>query len=323
VDGAHGRAAGRAVPGLTFERIAALAASGEPFALATVTWRRGPSSGKGGSKAAVYPDGRVEGWLGGACAEPTVVRVALEALQDGGSRLLVLGEDDGRHGVTAVPMACSSEGAMEVFVEAVLPAPDLWVVGRSPAVHTLEALAGTLGWRVRVVDVDLDLSAVGPRSMVVVATQGHYDEPAVEAALATPAGYVGLVASQKRASTVRTFLRQQGVPEEELTRLRAPAGLDLGATSHEEIAVAVLAELVALRASRTATPPVEVTLPVTAVDPVCGMTVDVERARFVSEHDGSMVYFCAAGCQRSYDADPGAFGPAALGAPARPRRGES
>ncbi len=295
------------MPGLTFDRIAALAASGEPFALATVTWRRGPSSGKGGSKAVVHPDGRVEGWLGGACAEPTVVRVALEALQDGASRLLVLGEDDHRPGVIAVPMACSSEGAMEVFVEPVLPAPDVWVVGRSPAVHTLSALAGTLGWSVRVVDVDLDLSDVGPRSMVVVATQGHYDEPAVEAALATPAGYVGLVASQKRAGAVLTYLREQGVDETALARLRAPAGLDLGATAHEEIAVAILAELVALRASRTAGPPVEVAQPATAVDPVCGMSVDVARARFTSEHEGGVVYFCAAGCKRAFDADPSAF----------------
>lgn len=294
--------------GLTFDRVAALAASGQPFALATVTWRRGPSSGKGGSKAAVHPDGTVEGWLGGACAEPTVVRVALEALQDGASRLLVLGEDDARDGVTAVPMACSSEGAMEVFVEPVLPPPDLWVVGRSPAVRMLSALAGTLGWSVRVVDVDLDLAAVGPRSMVVVATQGHYDEPAVEAALATPAGYVGLVASAKRASAVREHLRGQGVDDAALTRLHAPAGLDLGATSHEEISVAILAELVARRAARTATPPVEVAQPETGIDPVCGMTVDVARARFVSEHDGGMVYFCAAGCQRAFDADPAAFG---------------
>jgi xanthine dehydrogenase accessory factor len=272
-----------------------------------VTWRRGPSSGKGGSRAVIHNDGRVEGWLGGACAEPTVVRAALAALQDGEARLLVLGADDGRPGVVSVPMACSSEGAMEVFVEPVLPAPDVWVVGRSPAVRTLETLAGALGWRVHVVDVDLDLSGVGPRSMVVVATQGHYDEPAVEAALATPAAYVGLVASQKRASAVRTFLSEQGVAAESLTRLRAPAGLDLGATAHEEIAVAILGELVALRSSRSAAPAVEVAAPATAVDPVCGMTVDVEQARFVSEHDGRPVYFCAAGCKRAYDSDPAAY----------------
>ncbi len=293
-------------------RAAELAAAGEPFALATVTWRRGPSSGKGGSRAVVHPDGTVEGWLGGACAEPTVVRHALEALQDGEPRLLVLGEPDARPGVVQVAMACSSEGAMEVFVEPVLPAPDLWVVGRSPAVQTLAALAEVLGWTAHVLDAGrvstpLDLSGVGPRSMVVVATQGHYDEPALEAALATPAAYVGLVASAKRASAVRDYLREQGVTDEALTRLSAPAGLDLGATAHHEIAVAVLAELVARRGQRTVAAPVSVAQPEQARDPVCGMSVDVATARFRSAHGGDVVYFCAAGCKRAFDADPAAF----------------
>lgn len=293
-------------------RAAALAAEGVPFVLATVTWRRGPSSGKGGSRAVIHPDGSVEGWLGGACAEPTVVRHALEALRDGEPRLLVLGEPDARDGVTHVAMACSSEGAMEVFVEPMLPAPDLWVVGRSPAVQTLVSLAGALGWTTHALDAGqastpMDLTGVGPRSMVVVATQGHYDEPALEAALATPAFYVGLVASHKRAATVRAYLVERGVTEQSLTRLHAPAGLDLGATPHQEIAVAILAELVALRARSTAVAPVEVAQKQEALDPVCGMTVDVATARFRSEYEGGMVYFCAAGCKRAFDADPSAF----------------
>ncbi len=291
-----------------FDRIAALAASGDPFAVATVTWRRGPSSGKGGSKAVIHPDGRVEGWLGGACAEPTVVRHALEALQDGAPRLLVLGESDARPGVVTVSMACASEGAMEVFVEPVLPAPDVWVVGRSPAVQTLATLATAIGWTAHVLDdVSLDLSGVGPRSAVVVATQGHYDEPAVQAALATPAAYVGLVTSSKRAAGVLVWLREQGVGDADVARLRAPAGLDLGATAHQEIAVAILAELVALRAMPSSAPPVAVSVPDQALDPVCGMTVDVATARFRSEVADGVVYFCAAGCKRAYDADPGAF----------------
>lgn len=292
-------------------RAAALAAAGEAFAVATVTWRRGPSSGKGGSKALILADGTVEGWLGGACAEPTVVRHALETLQDGTPRLLVLGEVDDRPGVTQVPMACSSEGAMEVFVDPVLPVPDVWVVGRSPAVQTLAELVGVLGWQAHVVGDDLDLSGVGPRSAVVVATQGHYDEPALQAALATPAAYVGLVASAKRAATVRAYLAAEGLDDETLTRLRAPAGLDLGATGHTEIAVAVLAELVALRTVPGGTGPVPVTLPESAVDPICGMIVDVATARFVSV-DGSVsdgdgkVYFCAAGCQQAWESRRGA-----------------
>jgi xanthine dehydrogenase accessory factor len=294
------------------QRVAALAADGVAFALATVTWRRGPSSGKSGSRAIIHADGRVEGWLGGACAEPTVVRHALQALRDGEPRLLVLGETDHRPGITQVAMACASEGAMEVFVEPVLPAPQLWLVGRSPAVAALAGMAGVLGWSVTVVDAQLadaalDLSGAGPRSMIVVATQGHYDEPAVAAALATPAGYVGLIASRKRAAALREYLGEQGVSEAALARLRAPAGLDLGPTAHQEIAVAVLAELVAERSRTAAAAPVVVAEPETAVDPVCGMSVDVATARFRSEYDGAVVYFCAAGCQRAFEKDPAGY----------------
>lgn len=287
-------------------RAAELRASGEPFVLATVTWRRGPSSGKGGSKAIIGPDGSVEGWIGGACARPTVVREALASLEDGSPRLLSLGTDDHRPDVVQVPMACASEGAMEVYVEPMMPEPDLHVVGSSPMTETLGALAGVLGWRVSVVD-EPDFARVDASSMVVVATQGHFDEPAVEAALETPARYVGLVASEKRAAGVIEWLRERGVKEEAVARVRSPAGLDLGPVEHDEIAVAVLAELVALKASGGLSESVDVHPPATAVDPVCEMTVDVMSTRFTSRHDGTTYYFCAAGCQRAFEADPSSF----------------
>ncbi len=120
--------------------------------LATVVWRRAPSSGRQGSKAIISPAGDVEGWLGGACAAPTVVRRALESLEDGKPRVLVLGEHDSREGVEVVPMACESEGAMEVYLEPVLPTPELVVVGDSPMVGALVEMAAVLGWRSRSVD---------------------------------------------------------------------------------------------------------------------------------------------------------------------------
>ncbi len=288
------------------DRAARLRAEGRPFALATVTWRQGPSSGTPGAKAIVHPDGSTEGWIGGACAEPSLVAAALEALKDGRPRLLTLGRADSREGVTEVPMACSSEGAMEVFVEPMMPSPTVHVVGRSPMVDTLARLVGDVGWRVVVVD-EPRLSGVTEDSFVIVATQGHYDEPALEAALATPARYVGLVASAKRAAAVMEWLRGRGVGEEELTRVRAPAGMDLGPVAHEEIAVAILAEIVALRASGLLGGTVNVAEPQQAIDPVCGMTVDVAAARWVGEHGGVKVYFCAPGCQKAYESDPSAF----------------
>ncbi len=286
-------------------RAAQLREQGKPFAIATVTWRRAPSSGKPGSKAIIYPDGTVEGWMGGACAQPTVVRNALEALVDGRPRTLVLGEPDLRDGVVNVSMACSSEGAMEVFVEPIAVTQHLVVVGSSPMTELLARLAAELGWRVSATD-ESEILDVSSGSYVVVATQGHYDEPAVQAALATDAAYVGLVASEKRAASVREWLRNNGVTDEQLARLRAPAGLDLGHVAHEEIAVAILAELVATRAMLPMGQ-TEVEMPEEAIDPVCGMTVDVATARWRSEHDGKTIYFCAPGCQKAYDANPSAF----------------
>ena len=285
---------------------AALRGRGEPFALATVTWRRGPSSGKGGSKAIIRPDGSVTGWIGGACARPTVVREALAALGDGQPRLLSLGSDERRPDVIAVPMACASEGAMEVYVEPVLAAPDLHIVGSSPMTETLAALAAAMGWRVSHLD-DVGFGELSEASMVVVATQGDFDEPAVEAALGTPARYVGLVASSKRAAGVVEWLVSRGVSDEALARLRSPAGLDLGPVEHDEIAVAILAELVALRGAGGFTEVIEVSQPETAIDPVCEMTVDISTARFVTEHDSKTYYFCAAGCQRAFEANPDTY----------------
>jgi xanthine dehydrogenase accessory factor len=310
-----------------------LADRGEPFAFATVVWRRAPSSGQEGSTAVIRSDGTVRGWLGGACAEPTVVREARSAIAEGTPRLLFLGTTEElaqhqRHGVVSVPIACQSEGALEVYVEPVLPKPHLVVIGRSPAVDTLAALAGALGWEAVVVDdggsedghpsaargvTSLDLSAAGagPRSFVVVATQGHYDEDALEHALATPARYVALVASRKRAQAVLGYLRDRGAGEEGLQRVHSPAGLDLGAVAHEEIAVAILAEMVKEKAAGEGAPaPSAETGRHEAVDPVCGMTVDVATARYRAVHESRTFYFCSAGCLAAFEAEPARFGAA-------------
>lgn len=292
-----------------------LASRGEAFVLATVIWRHSPSSSKEGATAIVTADGEVRGWLGGACAEPTVVREALRCLEEGTPRLLFLGPPDElaahrREGVVAVPIACQSEGALEVYVEPVLSQPQVVAIGRSPAAKALAGLAAALGWRSVHLDGDaLDLSGVDAGSYVVVATQGHYDEDALAHVLETPAAYVGLIASRRRADAVLGYLRDRGVSEQLLARVHAPAGLDLGRTSTEEIAVAVIAEIVQLRAAgslmpdRAATPVVRHE----ALDPVCGMTVDVATARHRAVHEGETVYLCSAGCLARFEADPAAY----------------
>jgi xanthine dehydrogenase accessory factor len=300
------------------DKAAELARNGEEFALATVVWRQGPSSGQQGARAIITAAGERYGWIGGACAEPIVVREAHDVIRSGQARLLLLGapEQFGAavpEGMAVVPISCQSEGAMEVFIEPVVPAPHLLVVGRSPMAHTLTDLATDLGWRAELTDAlqtGEELADIGPRTSVVIATQGHGDEEAVEAAVSSSAPFVGLVASRKRGEAVRGYLADRGVPRDRLDRVRVPVGLDLGHTSHREIAVAVLAELVRLRAAGELVPPAGAAerpaAPATATDPICGMTVTADTSGRPIEHDGVTYYFCCPGCHDAFERDPGA-----------------
>jgi xanthine dehydrogenase accessory factor len=289
-----------------------LAAEGRPFALATVVSVRRPASARRGDRAVVTPDGRLAGWVGGACSEPAVIREALRALADGEPRLLRIcppqasrpadthpgGERsserrDHELDVVIAESTCASEGTVEVLIEPELPAPLLAVVGDSPAAVTLRQLAETIGWR-----VTSDLGAGA--DAVVVATMGRGDEEALDAALALPAGYVGLVASAKRAGVVLGHLRERGLDEAALARVRSPAGLDLGPLVQPEIAVAVLAELVAWRhVARIAQAPAP-----EAVDPVCGMSVSITADTPQLDHGGRTYWFCCAGCLERFARDP-------------------
>ena len=300
--------------------------------LATVVWRRGPSSGQQGSKAVVLADGTVHGWLGGACAEPSVVRHALECLSSGEPSLLFLGQPeelDGRahDGVQSIAMACESEGALEVYLEPHRPEPQVIAVGRSPAVDALAEMALSVGWRAVIIDADgdpdlhvrpelvrtkLDFGGllIDGATAVVVATQGHYDDLALTAALgAGEAGYVGLVASPRRAAAVIDHLRDQSLPDTALNRVQAPAGINLGRVSNAEIAVSVMAELVARRArgELTTTQARATTHRREAIDPVCGMTVFVDDAKYHTMHGGMDYWFCASGCLRVFETDPADF----------------
>lgn len=309
-----------------------LTSRGEPFAQATVVWRRSPSSGQVGSQAIITADGSLTGWIGGACAEPAVIAEATRALAEGTPRLMFLGPPEElathqRDGMISVPISCQSEGAMEVYVEPVLPQPHVVAIGRSPAADAVARMAAALGWRATVVDdrgspddhpavdqvltsLDFEDGFLSERSLVVVATQGHYDEEALERALASSASYVGLVASRNRARAVLGYLRDRGLSEEQLARVHAPAGLDLGRVRPEEIAAAIIAELVQLKASGALapSPPMQPASAVhESIDPVCGMTVMVADARYRAIHAGETYYFCSAGCRSVFEADAASF----------------
>jgi xanthine dehydrogenase accessory factor len=298
------------------ERALELTRSGVPFALATVVWRKAPSSGQHGSRAIITSDGELFGWIGGACAEPVIIREAQHAIAEGLPRLVWLGQADefeGMHvpnGVMTVPMSCQSEGALQIYIEPSSVAPRLVIVGRSPMAVTLAEMAGLLDWRVDLLDgPDFTSGRADSRSVIIIATQGHGDEDVLETAIAASPAYLGVVASAKRSEALRGYLGDRGVDQSVIDRIRVPVGLDLGHTSHREVAVSVLAELVQRRAAgefpmggAVAVRKVE-----EVVDPVCGMTVAVDAANYPVEHDGHTYYFCCPGCRYSFKKDPASF----------------
>jgi xanthine dehydrogenase accessory factor len=314
---------------------------GEPFAVAVVVRVDRPVSAHAGDRAVVTADGRLQGWVGGSCAEPVVVREALAALADRRPRLVRIrpvGQPapPDQPGVVTELTACASEGGLDVFVEPRLPDARLLVAGSSPAARTLARLAGVLGEHVTAVLDDprteqlpgaertVGVAALAEAGLeetdaVVVATMNRHDEAALRAALATRAGYVGLVASRRRGRQTLALLQEQGTPAADLKRIRTPAGLDLGPSTQEEIAVAILAELVAWRHQQQSTPaqtqapppapglhlPATTTeLPHTATDPVCGMTVPVTPTTLSAEAAGQRFWFCNPGCRDSFTAAP-------------------
>jgi xanthine dehydrogenase accessory factor len=318
--------------------IGELTRRGEAFAIATVVWRQSPSSSQPGSRAIITAEGELRGWIGGACAEPVVIREAQRVLADGTARLLLLGSPEQfgaagplgplgplgpfghqvPEGMTLVPISCQSEGALEIYIEPVLPVPHLMVIGDSPMARTLADMAKALGWRCELVSgADFAAERASERSMIVVATQGHDDEGVLERAAAARPAYLGLVGSRRRGATVLGYLADRGVPRDQLDRVHIPAGLDLGRTTHREIAVAILAELVQLRASgalrlsgapgvptvTSASPasPAATASPAAAAvtDPVCGMTVEASGQPVTC--DGVDYYFCSAGCRQAFE----------------------
>ena len=335
--------------------MAELTAAGRPFAIATVVAVRRPTSARPGARGIVHPDGAIEGWVGGSCAQPIVVREALRALADGQPRLLRISREvpsDSRRGdgIVEEVMTCHSGGTLEIYVEPQLPAPALWVAGTTPIAGALVTLGAAAGFRVTVIDpiadaeafpgaasivADIDFGGLQPGTSpyVVVATQGQWDEEAVATALRRDVAYVGLVASPTRAATVRAYLRDEGVPEERIAALRAPAGLDLGAETAEEVALSILGELVQVRRGRAsfvaspgpatmvgeaalaapAATTLEVSDDIVLLDPVCGMTVEREYARHLAEHGGVVYAFCSIGCRARFMKDPTAYVPAESG----------
>jgi len=293
-----------------------LTTSGQPFALATVVRCEPPASARPGAKAVILPDGSMQGWVGGSCAQPMVVREAQQALRDGKPRLVRLSPtagEEGRQspGVAEYLMTCHSGGSLEIFIDPVIPKPRLCLVGETPIVQALASIGALLGYQIDVVEPTVETPepfGAGTRTFVVIATMGTADEGPLEAALLSLAPYVALVSSPRRAEVMRDYLTARGMVPAQLEKLRAPAGLNIGAQTPEEIALSIMAEIV----QTCSTLPIDagvavVAPPREARDPVCGMSVTIEGARHVFEHGGATYYFCCAQCRSRFEVEPALF----------------
>jgi xanthine dehydrogenase accessory factor len=311
-----------------FARLAELERERTPFAIATVVARRSPVSSHIGDRALILANGAIDGFVGGACARDVVRREALRAIRNGRSRLLKIrpaGQPDTEvpsNDAVVAPMGCASGGAVDVFIEPHVPLRRLVVVGDTDVADAVARIANQIPYDVlRVVDArELDdlrsvpgVRAIGlgtleemvrsespdrARFVAIVASQGHYDEEALEILLAAEPTFVGLLASRRRAADVSFNLAQRGMSAERIASIHAPVGLDLGARAPGDVAIAIMAEIVAATSSAIDAPEaVDVRV---AVDPVCGMEVEFENARYRTEQGGSTYVFCSAGCQAQF-----------------------
>jgi len=299
-----------------------LTQAGKPFVMATVVWCERPTSAKPGAQAIIQENGQIIGWIGGSCAQPVVLREAVRLLHEGGEPFLLrLGAPDigiARRDVRIFPMLCTSGGVLDIYMEPHLPPAQLLLIGDSPVITALQQLASVLDFAIiRLDSADLSEVQINERTYILVATHGQYDENVLEQALRSSATYVGMVGSRRRAADCRAYLRASGLTEQQIAHLKAPTGLDIGAVTPEEIAASILAELVQVkrrkvgsderssRQEREQQHQISVTSAAnTAIDPVCGMIVEIATARHSSVYEGRDFYFCCPACKRLFEQNP-------------------
>jgi xanthine dehydrogenase accessory factor len=299
------------VAGGLHHRADELRAARTPFVVATVVRAQRPTSVHSGDAALVLGDGTIEGFVGGACAEQSVRLHALRALETGEALLLRIlpGDDDAPavEGAVTVQNPCLSGGSLEIFLEPMLAPPRVVVVGETPIADAVVRLGSELDLATEQAWPGDELEPADGDLAVVVAAHGRDELRALRRALEGGVPYVGLVASRVRGAAVAAELRAEGIDAD---RLETPAGLDIGARTPEEIALSILARIVAVRRGeqhvgvRMVAP--EPAAP-TAVDPVCGMAVAAVSGAPQVEHDGRTVYFCCDGCRATFEQDPARF----------------
>ena len=279
------------------QRADELRAKRTPYVLATVVNAQKPTSVRPGDTGLISADGTIDGFVGGVCAEQSVRLQALRALETDEAVLLRIlpGEDHAPAVGDAVTVhnPCLSGGALEIFLEPVNPNPLVFVVGDTPIAGALARIGAEIGLDVTTGTTDVDSDALA----IVVAAHGRDELDALKRGVNAGLPYIGLVASPKRGTAVLDELRADGL---DIDRIETPAGLDIGARTPDEIALSILARIVTVRRRPDHVP----TEPVTAIDPICGMTVAATLSTPHVEREGEVYYFCCDGCRSTFAGDP-------------------
>ncbi len=328
------------------KRAQELKSQGSPFALVTVVRSEHSTSAKPGAKALVEPDGKIQGWVGGGCAQPVVIKTANQALKDGQARLIRISPEphhSAEEGIEVFSMSCFSGGVLDIFIDPIMAKPGLLVLGTSPVAYALVDLASRLNFSVTLVTPeplpeiisgaatqtsDMSLTHVTPAAaqFVVVSSQGNKDEACLEAALSTGSQWVAFIASDRKANRMREYLIGRKHKAEAVAAIQSPAGLQIGAKTPEEIALSVLtAAIKAYRIDKTPIPERRTTLEnvdaatksccgvtgaaqaTVTLDPVCQMEIKIDSADFTASYHGKTYYFCCKGCQRTFEKTPKTF----------------
>jgi xanthine dehydrogenase accessory factor len=311
-----------------------LKAQGDPFAAVTVVRNEAPSSGKTGDKAIVKSDGILRGWIGGGCVHSIMMKEVNDALLDGKPRLVRISPNATEGvvlGIKEYKMMCHSGGSIDLYIEPVLPKPHLIVIGKSVIGRALMRIAKAADYRITLIaddatpevfpdadvlttDFDVSKQTFNASTFLIVATQGDSDEKALAAALSVKCRYVGFISSKKKRDAVFTYLKETGISDAQLAAIHAPIGLDINGKTPEEVAISILAEIIKEFRNETISPDFfkkkgmfELTVvekPQSVINPVCGMSISKNSAKYTIEHNGQPIYFCCDGCKIKWDADP-------------------
>ncbi len=313
------------------EKAQTLNETNETYAVAMVVRRRVPSSGKPGDKAIITKDGQIHGWIGGGCTRGIVMKEALLAIQEGKPRFVSISpnatEGAQAHTKTYV-MTCQSGGEVDIYIEPVLPKPHIVVFGTSHIGVALAKIAKAMNYQVSAINSEaypdrfptadqvltfenMAEHSLGSHSYVVVCTQGEGDTEALHQAIQLNPPYLSFIASRKKANAIfRELHDEKNIDFDQLTDIKTPAGLDIGAKLPEEVAISVLAQIIQefrQDNDNATTTEVQINNDEYYINPVCQIPVHKSTAKHVVEYKGEQVYFCCDGCKVSFEAQPEAY----------------